>query len=189
MLRLCLSLLTIAILLSSGQAMADCGLFKRFDDGWWRVEMNGVAGLPASHSSRDGDFLLSGSVEYEWPTETWERATLGLRAYPLFAYHEEAESRDHTIYGGAIGITGRAYRNKEQHDGLFAELAGAALYQSREFERNTSRFNFCAELGVGYKFPESHWHVTAKFVHISNGGLGSRNSGVNGLGLAVGRSF
>jgi len=84
-----------------------------FRDGRWRLEFCSSAGLPSNNrESRSGDFLFTGSAEYEFPIHA--RATLGLRTYPLFVYDE---SGDDTIFGGGAGIAARIYQNKGSLDG------------------------------------------------------------------------
>jgi len=162
-----------------------------FDEGRVRIEVAGACNLYSGKTDRDGDYYLTGSIEYETPV--LERLTLGLRFMPAFLYHEHRDkcegASSETIYGAGLGVTARVYQNKGDRDGLFGEAGAAALWHSRYFERNTSRVNFVTEIGVGYKFPERNWHVGVKFQHASNGGLASRNAGINGLALAVGYTF
>jgi Lipid A 3-O-deacylase (PagL) len=156
-----------------------------FRDGRWRLEFGGAAGLPSNNrESRSGDFLVTGSAEYEFPIHA--RATFGLRAYPLFIYGESGED---TIFGGGAGIAARVYQNEGSLDGFFGEAGASTIWHSDTWEGNGSRVNFLLELGVGYKFPESDWHVALKFNHLSNSNLSNRNSGVNSLGFAFGYTF
>jgi hypothetical protein len=172
---------------SSAPAAAN-ELTAGFGDGHWRAEMMAVTGTYSGKNSRAGDFILTGSAEYEWPI--YARASLGLKAYPLFMYFER-EDEDYgsgAIYGVGAGISGRIYQSPEVRNGFFVELGGSALLHSSRFEGNSSKFNFLTEIGAGYKW-KNDWHVALKWIHISNAGIGSHNSGVNGFGLAVGYSF
>lgn len=153
-------------------------------DGLWRTEVSVLTGLRSGRRSRDGDLNLNGTLEYEMPVG--KRAAAGIRVHPLFLYDEDLTNRK--IWGGAAGITTRIYRKDHERRGLFGELDGSLLWQSNEFRGNTSRINFLLETGVGYKF-KTNWHLAGKFRHISNGGVDSRNSGANAIGLALGYTF
>ena len=150
----------------------------QFGEGSWRLELSGLQMLEAE----DGDQYFSGSVEYEFPVTA--HAKLGLRMLPLFLCHVPEP-----MYGAGAGLVGRLYQNANDYDGLFGEVGATALWHSRDFDRNNSRVNFVTEAGIGYKFPDTPWHVTLKYEHISNGGIGGKNSGINAVGLAVGYTF
>lgn len=157
----------------------------RFSDGWWRAELTGVGGMYSGKTSRGGDLMALGSFEYEFPM--YARTTLGLRAYPLFYYHQDDPADE--IFGAGGGLATRIYQNEETYDGWFGEAGGSLIWQSDYIDKNSSRVNFLLEAGVGYEFPDDDWHVALKFFHISNGSMGSRNTGSNGVGLSVGCRF
>ena len=48
-------------------AHADNALIQSFDDGRWRTEFGAATGVPSGRRNRGGDFVVKGSVEYEWP--------------------------------------------------------------------------------------------------------------------------
>lgn len=156
----------------------------RWRDGLWRTELSTLAGVRSGRRSRTGDINLNGTLEYEMPAG--KRGAAGIRVHPLFLYEENRT--DKTIWGGAVGITTRIYRKNHERRGLFGELDGSVLWHSNEFRGNSSRTGFLIETGVGYKF-KTNWHVSAKVRHISNAGIASKNSGVNGIGLALGYTF
>ena len=55
-----------------------------FDAGHWRLELQGAGAVHSSKTDREGDYFVSGSVEYESP---WlQHVAFGIRAYPLFIY-------------------------------------------------------------------------------------------------------
>ena len=72
--------------------------------------------------------------------------------------------------------------------GWFGEIGVSVLVHTERFDGNSSKLNFMSDGGVGYKF-KNDWHVSAQWRHISNSGLGDKNSGVNGLGIAIGYTF
>lgn len=148
----------------------------RFDEGSWRLELTGLKSL-------DGDnYCTTGSVEYEFPASA--HGKLGLRMYPLFFF-----GSDDPAYGAGAGVSARVYQKADEYSGLFGEVGVSALWISRDLHHNSSRLNFLSEAGIGYKFPSSGWHVALKAEHISNAGLGSKNSGLDGIGLAAGFTF
>ena len=107
-----------------------------------------------------------------------------MRLHPVFLYRDSED----TIYGAALGLTGRLYEKADEYAGWYGELGGSLMGHSPKFEGNTSDFNFILDVGVGYQFPDD-WHVALKFNHISNSGMGSRNCGVNAVGLGIGFTF
>ena len=176
----------VAVLATVPQAQAgEEGDKWRFEDGRWRVELSGFGATYSGKTSRGGDSLFTASVEYEWPI--FARVALGLRAYPLFCYHQHDPQSD--IWGAGGGIAGRIYQHKGTLDGWYGEAAASAIWQSDSIEKNSSRVNFLTEPGVGYEFPDTNWHAALKVHHLSNAGLGSENTGTNGLGLSVGYRF
>lgn len=161
----------------------------QMSEGRWRAEVSVVGGSYSGKQGRTDDWYVTAAVEYEIPA--YDRLTFGLRVLPLFLYDEQKDD-DYgagTIYGGGFGVTGRIYQHAETRSGWFGELGASALGMSEKLEGNSASVNFLTEIGVGYKFPESGWHVTAKWAHISNAGLGDHNAGTNGVGVAVGYTF
>ncbi len=194
----------VAAIVVGVAAQAASGGDLRWDDGTWRLELSGFAGIHQGRHDRSGETNVNATIDYETPL--WKRNTLGLRLQPLFYYDQDKDNgkhfgevgylkdfwfdkyKDNDVFGAAIGPVFRVYRNAEERNGLFGELAFTALIHSDEFDGNASRLNFISSAGVGYKF-KNDWHVTAIWRHISNAGIGSQNSGVNGLGIGIGYSF
>lgn len=153
-----------------------------FDAGHWRLELQGAGAVHSSKTDREGDYYVTASVEYESP---WLRhVAFGIRAYPLFLYPEPQP-----IYGAALGLVFRFYRDPSMDKGWYAEAGVAPMWHSRYFSDNSSRLNFLDELGIGYKFPHNPWHISAKYQHISNASIGSENAGVNSFSLGFGYTF
>lgn len=153
-----------------------------FDAGHWRLELQGAGALHSGKTDHEGDYFITGSVEYESP---WtDHVALGIRAYPLFVY-----PKPQPLYGVALGLVLRIYRNPEKDSGPYAEAGVAALWHSQYFSDNSSRLNFLDELGVGYKFEGRPWHIAVKYQHISNAGIARENAGVNAVSVGFGYSF
>lgn len=156
-----------------------------FENGNWRLELSGDFGMARGRRDREGDRYGRLTLEYEMPW--FPRTTVGVKANPLFVYFQDKPAD--TIYGVSGGLSARVYQHRESLDGLFGEVGGSVLWHSRHFQGNSTRVNFLIEAGVGYKFRESPWHVSAHLSHISNAGTGGDNDGVNGIGLAIGFTF
>ncbi len=156
---------------------------SRISRGRWRLELTAATGIKGLKSTRDGSRYATVSIEYEIPVH--KRLAIGLRLYPALFYREDGI---HTLYAGGFGLTTRLYR-KRNLSGLFAEIGGAVLVQSDRFPENSSNINFLSEFGLGYQFSVVPWHLGVKVQHTSNAGLGTSNSGVNALAVAVGYKF
>jgi hypothetical protein len=171
-----------------------------FEDGRWRLDVSGQWGVYSGSTDREGDFLLSGAVEYEAPMGN--RYALGLRILPLFVYDSDSGDRDDwrfghhrrhdddhaTSVGGGLGLALRVYKNKEELRGVFLEANTHAILHDEKIAGNSSTFNFMSGLALGYQ-GKSGWHAEFKYSHISNAGLGVFNAGSNLLGLGVGYRF
>lgn len=174
--------LVLTALVAAGLASA-AGADIKFDQGRWRLELSGSAGIHSGSTDRGGDILATGSLEYEFPAS--KRTTLGLRLLPLFMY---AQDDDDNVLGAGFGLAGRIYQHAEEYRGWFGELELSALGHDDKFEGNSANLNFLTGVGVGYKF-KSNWHAALRYEHISNAGLGENNAGANTVGLAVGFTF
>lgn len=164
-------------------------VFKRiadldWNDGQNRLELHGMAGTKRGGKSRSGDVTLMGSVEREFPL--YKKLSVGLRAIPVFVYDEDAHE-GHTIFGAGGGISVRYYLD-EYGKGWFAEGQESIIVHSEKFLGNSTLINFMSELGGGYEF-DNDWFVFARWHHISNGGMGRRNAGINGVGVGFGLRF
>lgn len=160
-------------------------LTDQFSEGRWRAEFSGTAVYTNRNGEeRSGDSLYTGSIDYTWPVNT--RATLGIRAYPLFVYNQREPNE--TIVGAGAGLAARIYKDKDTYQGWYLEGAISLIGHYPKFSGNTGSANLLSEAGVGYQYSEN-WHVTLKWRHLSNAGIASENTGVNGVALAVGYTF
>lgn len=170
------------------------------DQGKWRLELNTNFGVHQGSRDRSGDFSLIGLVDYEVPANA--RMTLSLRLMPLFVYTQDGgedgdwlgdlfhnnDRNDDTVWGAGVGVVGRIYQKKDVYEGWYGEAGVTAMFHNNEFVGNNSNLNFLTTLGVGYQF-KNDWHLQLHYQHISNGSLGSRNSGANTLGIGLGYRF
>ena len=157
----------------------------QFRQGWWKAELTGGLGVNAtSHSDRTGDVLVTGVAEYEFPAAS--HFTMGLRFVPLFLYEQDGE--DDLVWGGGLGLAVRLYLLAREYRGLYTELESHGIVHENKIMNNSSNFNFLIAGGLGYRF-RTGWHGAVKFEHISNAGLGKKNSGTDTISLAVGATF
>lgn len=186
-----------ALLLYATPASAGLDL----SEGMWRLEFNNDFGVHQGSQDRSGDYSVNGIVEYEVPATP--RTTLGLRMMPLFVYSQDGDDDYRrfrkvfeddndddggTVWGGGFGLAGRVYQVKDEYRGWYGEASVSTLLHSNEFNGNNSNINFVTGFGVGYQF-KSDWHLQLHYQHISNGSLGTKNSGANSLGIGVGYRF
>lgn len=159
----------------------------KWEDGRLRFEGQSWASTRSGHQSRRGDYAVAGTLEREFALD--HKLSVGVRAIPLFFLSEKDRRDDdgNTILGVGLGVSIRYY-TEEVQDGWFVEFSESLIGQSDTFRRNSGRVNLMSEVGVGYEF-DNDWHVALKFRHLSNGGIASRNAGVNGIGVGVGFSF
>jgi hypothetical protein len=185
----------IAVALTVSLAAVSAWGEAAFDQGHWRLELSGLAGLDVGGSDSTGSFLTSTAVEYEFPFSA--RCTLGLRLMPLFVYAQDtpgdglcrhAQYDDSSVVGGGAGLALRVYSRNGEYRGWFGEAQVNALGHDGQFNKNSSNLNFLSGIGVGYKFAND-WHTVLRIEHISNARLGNDNAGTNLLGLGVGYSF
>jgi hypothetical protein len=69
----------------------------------------------------------------------------------------------------------------------YLELNGGTLFTSHEVPTGTSSVNFTSSAALGAHFLGKHaWTVEVRYMHISNAGLATPNSGINTVQVRVG---
>jgi len=70
----------------------------------------------------------------------------------------------------------------------YLELSGGTLFTNHDVPTGTDRVNFTSSAALGAHFlgESRNWSVEARYMHISNAGLGDRNSGINTVQVRVG---
>ena len=94
-----------------------------------------------------------------------------------------------TAYG--LGLNPVALQwNFETHGRIvpYIEGGGGTLFTNQKVPRGTSRVNFTTTAAIGAHFLRSkyHWNVELRFLHISNAGLTTPNSGVDTVQVRIG---
>ena len=70
----------------------------------------------------------------------------------------------------------------------YLELSGGTLFTNHEVPTGTNSVNFtsAAALGTHFLGDSRNWSIEVRYMHISNAGLGDRNSGINTVQVRLG---
>src|ERR1700674_1900461 len=70
----------------------------------------------------------------------------------------------------------------------YLELSGGTLFTNHDVPTGTDRVNFTSSAALGAHFlgDSRNWSVELRYMHISNAGLGDRNSGINTVQVRLG---
>jgi hypothetical protein len=70
----------------------------------------------------------------------------------------------------------------------YLELSGGTLFTNHDVPTGTNPVNFtsCAAFGTHFLGDSRNWSVEVRYMHISNAGLGDRNSGINTVQVRLG---
>ncbi len=150
------------------------------------IRMEATVATPAISIGieRKKDLYTSLSTGYE--RLLTDQLTMGAQVVPGFIYWDE---KGKPITGYSFGIVNRYIPSGIAGKGVYYELGIALLYTSREFEGNSSQYNFWSKFGIGYAFPGTQWHLLLGIQHISNGGMARDNDGINSIALSSGYRF
>jgi hypothetical protein len=86
-----------------------------------------------------------------------------------------------------LGVSGKYYFGKKNHEGLFLTLGTGASYTTVAFQEQGTHLLFILQGGIGYQW--QHFYIENRFRHYSNGGLSSPNRSVNANIVNVGWFF
>ena len=160
----------------------------------WRIYASGGRSMPNRH----GQVELQ-SINFERSKRYGRRAEVGL----IFSSHliNEPRSWFGTTYGDgkdkvpAAGVSlliRRQFRSEKDPGRPFIEISSGPMWASERVPAATSHFNFISQLGLGYAFHADRpvsWVIGWRFAHISNGGYGRLNSGLNINSIMIGTQF
>lgn len=138
------------------------------DTGVWNAGVRYGWILTAPH----GPGFLSGRFEY------------AVDAVPVFVVFQRAN----TAYGAGVNPFALkwifATRGSAQP---YLELNGGTLFTSHEVPTGTSSINFTSSAALGIHFlRQQAWTVEVRYMHISNAGLATPNSGINTVQVRLG---
>jgi lipid A 3-O-deacylase len=119
-----------------------------------------------------GPGFLKGRFEY---------AVDAVPAFVVFQSHN-------TAYGAGVNPLGLKWIFATRGDVQpYLELNGGTLFTSHEVPTGTSSVNFTSSAAFGTHFLGKHaWTVEVRYMHISNAGLATPNSGINTVQFRVG---
>lgn len=149
----------------------------------WEVGLVGGSGKSFTNTFRgrlnQADLLFVG-VHFGKILHSGNKMKLeyGVEAIPAFVVFESAKS-----YG--VELTPVLLRWSFANNAPVTpdiEIGAGMLFSSSEVPDDTSTFNFTPQGGIGVSFqtrPRQSFRLGAKYVHISNAGLGLHNPGFN----------
>jgi hypothetical protein len=139
------------------------------DTGVWNVGLRYGWILTRPH----GPGFLKGRFEY------------ALDAVPLFLVFQPAN----TAYGAGFNPLNLKWNFATRGSvAPYLELSGGTLFTNHDVPTGTNPVNFTSSAALGTHFlGESHnWSIELRYMHISNAGLGDRNSGINTVQVRLG---
>jgi lipid A 3-O-deacylase len=139
------------------------------DTGVWNVGLRYGWILTRPH----GPGFLKGRFEY------------ALDAVPLFLVFQPAN----TAFGAGFNPLNLKWNFATRGRGVpYLELSGGTLFTNHDVPTGTERVNFTSSVALGTHFlgDSRNWNVELRYMHISNAGLGDRNSGINTVQVRLG---
>ncbi|HKR82855.1 MAG TPA: acyloxyacyl hydrolase [Terriglobales bacterium] len=143
----------------------------RGDTGLWNAGLRYGWVLTGSH----GPGFVKGKFEY------------AVDAVPVYLIFQPSSS----VYGVGLNPLNLKW-NFRQHGNVspYLELSGGTLFTTDKVPARTSAVNFTSGAALGTHFlGRNAWALEARYMHISNAGLGDLNPGINlfEIRLGVGR--
>ena len=156
-----------------------------------------VGGSPDSFGNTEDREMLLFALRYGRVLGAWDWVSLEytLDLFPAMVVFEPEHVRGHsTTYGAGLSPLGFKVRFGQQSwiKPFLAASIGFVYFQRDIPVRDSSRFNFTPEAGLGVDFflsPKTALTVGYKLQHISNAGIGDRNPGMNSHVFYAGFSF
>lgn len=173
----------LVLLCIAASAFAEQNSGKPDPPSTWELGLVGGSGKSFTNTFRgrmnQADLLFFG-VHFGKMIHSGKKMTLeyGMEAIPVFVVFESVKS-----YG--VELTPVLLRWSFAGNGRVTpdiEVGAGMLFSSSEVPDDTSTFNFTPQGGIGVSFqtyPHQSFRLGAKYVHISNAGLGRHNPGFN----------
>jgi hypothetical protein len=141
----------------------------RGDTGIWNAGLRYGWVLTEPH----GPGFLTGRFEY------------ALDAVPVYLIFQPS----YTAYGAGLNPLNLKWNFATRgHVRPYLELSGGVLFTTQKVPRATSKVNFTPSAAFGTHFlgPKYAWTIEARYLHISNAGLGDFNPGINTFEVRLG---
>ena len=157
-----------------------------------------AGGSPDSFGNIEDRQVLLVGLRYGRVLAAWDWVSLEytLDVFPAAVVFEPNDARtgNSTIYGAGLSPLGFKLRFAQQSriKPFLAASVGFLYFEHDIPLRDTSRFNFTPEIGLGIDFfvtPKTAITIGYKFHHMSNAGISSRNPGLNSNVIYSGFSF
>jgi len=141
----------------------------RGDTGIWNAGLRYGWVLTYPH----GPSFLNGRFEY------------AIDAVPVYLIFQT-----NTVYGAGLNPVNLKWNftHRSSHFAPYVELSGGTLFTTAKVPPRTSAVNFTsgAALGTHLLGKQYAWAIEARYLHISNAGLGDLNPGINTFEVRLG---
>jgi len=182
------------VLAASAHAQSTTESTQSSEAAQWRIYASGGRSMPNRHGQVEMQ-----SFNFERSKKYRKQAELGL----VFSAHLIDEPRswfghmfgdgnDKVPAAGVSLILRRQFGNEKATSRPFVEISSGPMWASERVPAATSHFNFLSQAGFGYVFRSDRpvsWVVGWHFAHVSNGGYGRLNSGLNINSIMIGTQF
>jgi len=177
----------IAVLLAVSACTAQTGP----EEGGREVQLWAAGGHSVGGGTKNIGIFNAG-LRYGWvltgphlPGFLRGRFEYALDAVPVTLVFQPAN----TAYGTGFSPLGLKW-NFERHGRIspYLELNGGILFTTHDVPRGTNNLNFtsAAALGTHVLGAKYNWSIEARYLHISNAGLGNYNPGLNTVEVRLG---
>jgi|SRR5437763_177122 len=154
-----------------------------------QVWTSGGHSVPGGHGKTS---IWNAGVRYGWvltyphgPGFLKGRFEYAIDAVPAYLIFQ----RRNTVYGVGVNPLNLKWNFATRgHIAPYAELSGGTLFTTQKVPPRTSSVNFTPSAALGTHFfgKQCTWSVEARYLHISNAGLGDFNPGINTFEIRVG---
>ena len=130
------------------------------------------------------------SKRYHWGGEFGLIFSTHLITEPTSWFGNKFGDGNQNVAAGSVSLLLRhRFKSDTSFAQPFVELSSGPMLATDRVPAATSHFNFISQLGVGYVFHPDRRHpllVGWRFAHVSNGGYGRLNSGLNINSIMIG---
>jgi hypothetical protein len=185
--KLMKKVLGIILLFSASLSWAQA----RIEDGGHEIQLWTGGGHSVSGGTSDTG-LWNVGLRYGWiltrphgPGFLKGRFEYALDAVPLFLVFQPAN----TAFGAGFNPLNLKWNFATRGRVVpYLELSGGTLFTNHDVPTGTDRVNFTSSAALGAHFlgDSRNWSVELRYMHISNAGLGDRNSGINTVQVRLG---